>query len=66
MTLGEQVARLRRERGWSQRQLALEAGTTQTVVSRTETGRTVPELGTLERIARALGCRLTIRLDEAA
>lgn len=61
-----EVVRLRREElGWSQRQLAERAGMTQPGVARFEAGGTTPTLPLLERLADALGLRLTVTLGPA-
>jgi transcriptional regulator with XRE-family HTH domain len=61
--LGEAVRSRREELGWSQRQLAERAGMTQPGVARFEAGGTTPTIPVLERLARALGLRLTVTLD---
>jgi len=61
------VIRLRRlEREWSQERLALEAGMKPSEVSHLESGRRNPKVGTLERLAKALGVRSSdiLRLSE--
>ncbi|MFD7706577.1 helix-turn-helix domain-containing protein [Streptomyces sp. NPDC059785] len=50
----------RRQRGMSQAHLAELAGTGQAAISRIESGRDLPTLALLERIASALDCRLTV------
>jgi transcriptional regulator with XRE-family HTH domain len=47
-------------KGWSQTQLAREAGMTQPAVARFEAGGTIPTLPVLQRLARALGANLTV------
>ena len=49
--------------GLSQKQLAAATGIDQSDISKIERGITNPSVGTLERIAKALGGRLTIRID---
>jgi HTH-type transcriptional regulator / antitoxin HipB len=61
--LGEAVRTRREALGWSQRQLAERAGMTQPGVARFEGGGTTPTIPVLERLARALGLRLTVTLD---
>jgi HTH-type transcriptional regulator / antitoxin HipB len=61
--LAEAVRSRREELGWSQRQLAERAGMTQPGVARFEAGGTTPTIPVLERLAAALGLRLTIALD---
>jgi transcriptional regulator with XRE-family HTH domain len=61
-TLGADVARLRtlrRRKGWTQVQLAEAAGVGVVTVARLETGEQTPRPGTMARIARALGVRIT-------
>jgi len=64
--LGRAVRELRERRGWSQAQLAGEAGMTQSAIARFEAGGTVPTLTVLGRIARALGADLVVQLRTAA
>ncbi|HEX3487932.1 MAG TPA: helix-turn-helix transcriptional regulator [Streptosporangiaceae bacterium] len=59
-----EVVKLRREElGWSQRQLAERAGMTRPGVARFEAGGTTPTIPLLERLADALGLRLTVTLS---
>jgi HTH-type transcriptional regulator/antitoxin HipB len=58
--LGEEVRRLRSERGLSQRELAERMGVSQSVVARLEAGGVEPRLTTLDRVARALGAELHV------
>jgi transcriptional regulator with XRE-family HTH domain len=51
----EIVRKLRKERGWTQRKLADEAGTTQYTVSEIEQGHRDPHPTTLRKLAEALG-----------
>lgn len=48
-------------RGWTQQQLADELGTTNTAVSRIESGRHAVSLDTLQRLSDVLGVAFTIR-----
>ncbi|MER7983937.1 helix-turn-helix transcriptional regulator [Streptomyces sp. NPDC095817] len=57
---GSLVKAWRIRRGVSQAQLAELAGTGQAAISRIESGRDLPTLALLGRIASALDCRLTI------
>lgn len=50
----------RRQRGMSQRRLAELAGTGLAAISQIESGRDLPTLALLERIASALDCELTV------
>ncbi len=53
--LGQQVKRLRTERGLSQAQLAEAAGTSEEWIRRIERGAKSPSFDTLEALGRALG-----------
>lgn len=50
----------------SQAELAARMGTTESAVSRLESGRVKPSTRTLERYAKATGHRLQIRLEPAS
>jgi transcriptional regulator with XRE-family HTH domain len=51
--LGTKVVELRRERDWTQKQLAAVTGVDQGFISRIEAGLVEPCLGTLGQLARA-------------
>ena len=53
--VGAHIKRLRAERGWSQPQLAVEAGVAVSAVSQIENGRRSPNVSTLDKIAGAFG-----------
>lgn len=53
-TLGERMARLRRAKGWNQRELAERAGTKSTQISKFERGTYQPRLETLAKLAEVL------------
>jgi transcriptional regulator with XRE-family HTH domain len=59
MEIGRRLAanmkRLRRERGWSQEELAARAGLHRTFISQIERATKNPTLNVLEKVARALG-----------
>lgn len=63
--LGPNVARLRKERGWSQEDLAHESGVMPfTAISKIERGIRNPTVTTTERLARALGVSIGELLGE--
>ncbi len=69
--LGRTVRGMREGRGWSQNDLAREAGMTQSAVARLEAGGTIPSgtiptLPVLERLARALDADVEVRLTPRA
>ena len=57
------VRRLRKKRGMSQQGLARRAGLSREYVARLETGQHNPSLGTLQKIAKALGVPVTALLE---
>jgi transcriptional regulator with XRE-family HTH domain len=64
--LGAAVRARREEHGWSQAQLAGEAGMTQSAVARFEAGGTVPTIPVLQRLAAALGTELIVQLGHTS
>ncbi|MGP3959221.1 helix-turn-helix domain-containing protein [Nonomuraea sp. 3N208] len=64
--LGRSVRVMREERGWTQNDLAREAGMTQSAVARFEAGGTIPTLPVLERLAHALDADVEVRLTPRA
>jgi transcriptional regulator with XRE-family HTH domain len=60
--IARQVSERRQAWDLSQKELAELCGTTQSAIARLEAGRRPPRIDTLERVARALDCELTIRL----
>src|SRR5215217_7877397 len=54
-TVGERLKEERLLRGWSQRDLAREAGTTAETISSIETGQHEPRPSTLRKLAKGLG-----------
>lgn len=64
-TIGQRIRHLRSERGWSLAELARRVGTSAPTLHRYENGWDRFELGTLRKIASALGARLELRLVEA-
>lgn len=59
--IGEEVRRLRIERGLSQQELAERIGLSQSVIARLEAGGVEPRLSTLDRVAKALGVEVEVR-----
>ena len=58
MSLGERIAHFRKLHQWNQSQLAEKLGVRASNISRWETDKVRPNLGTLEKIADALGIGL--------
>lgn len=63
--IGPVVERLRMEAGLTQAELGRRIGTTQAAISKIETGRTVPGLELLDRIATALGRSIELTLGRS-
>jgi transcriptional regulator with XRE-family HTH domain len=61
-----QVTGRRRELGLSQAQLAELCSTTQSAIARLESGGRPPRIDTLQRIADALDCELSVELRPRA
>ena len=60
--VGLNVAEIRRQRGWSQEDLAFESGLHRTYISGIERGARNPTILVLEQLASALGVRPSILL----
>jgi transcriptional regulator with XRE-family HTH domain len=63
--IGPVLERLRLEAGLTQAEVARRVGTTQAAISKIETGRTVPGLELLDRLASAIGRPITLTFGEA-
>lgn len=61
--LAKSIITLRARKGLTQEQLAERMETTQSVISRLESGSAKPSLATLERLANALDARVVARLE---
>lgn len=62
LEIARQVTERRQAWDLSQKELAELCGTTQSAIARLEAGRRPPRIDTLDRVASALDCELTIRL----
>ncbi len=56
-TFGRNVRKLRKERGWTQEQLAFEAGVKRAYLSEVENGQRNVSLDVVEKLAKALDVR---------
>ena len=55
MSIYENYARIRKERGWTDKEVGKRSGVAQPTFSRWKNGKTVIQLRTLEKIAAVLG-----------
>lgn len=60
--IGQQVRRLRKKAGLTQKELAIKLKTAQSVVARIETGKQNLSVSTLTKLAIILGRKLVIKL----
>jgi transcriptional regulator with XRE-family HTH domain len=61
--IGAQIKKRREALAYSQTYIAAKTGMTQQNYSRIESGKCDPTIGTLDRIARALGCGIDDLLE---
>jgi transcriptional regulator with XRE-family HTH domain len=61
--LAHELIAARVRAGLTQEQLAQRMGTTQSVIARLESGRRMPGVRTLEKLAEATGTRLVVRFE---
>jgi len=64
--IADEIVRLRIQFDLTQEELANKIGTTQSAISRAESGNNLPSSRFLEKIATALGVRLVVRYDTDA
>lgn len=56
----------RKDLGWTQAQLAEAAGLKQSAVARIELGNSIPRIDTLQKLAKAVGMKIDLVIDEQA
>ena len=64
MNIGERVIRLRKEKGWSQNELAKMLGTSGPIIGRYERNEMVPSVEVAKKLADAFGTTLDYLVDE--
>ncbi|MFN3853303.1 MAG: helix-turn-helix domain-containing protein [Phreatobacter sp.] len=64
--LVEELIRARARSGLTQEEIARRMGTTQSVIARLESGKSMPSTRTLKKYAEATGTRLVIRFEPVA
>ncbi|MBI3739786.1 MAG: helix-turn-helix transcriptional regulator [Chloroflexi bacterium] len=63
LDLADDVLRLRMKKGWSQAELAQQAGTKQANISRLESGLSNPSINFLQKIAKALDTNISLKFE---
>ena len=56
-SIGENIKRLRTENGWSQEELAQKIGKTRAAISQYESNKTVPRMGSIEKMCEVFGVK---------
>lgn len=64
MNIGERLNRLRKEKGWSQNDLAKMVGTSGPIIGRYERGEMVPSVEVAKKLADAFDTTLDYLVDE--
>lgn len=64
MAIGEKILRLRKERSWSQQQLAKMIGTSGPIIGRYERSEMVPSVEVAKKMADAFGITLDYLVDD--
>jgi len=65
MAIGDKILSLRKERGWSQQQLAKKIGTSGPIVGRYERGEMTPSVEVAKKLADTFGITLDYLVDDA-
>jgi len=65
-TIGERVALLRKQKGWSQTDLAKSVGASREAIGKYERGEASPSVETAKKIADALDVTLDYLVDESS
>ena len=63
LTVGEQIKRIRKEKGLTQREVCERMGKTPSFIGQYENGARLPKYDTLKEIAKALGVRVRVLLE---
>ncbi len=64
MDLGMKIRKIRKQQGRSLDEISMICGFTKSLLSKIENGKTVPPIGTLIKIADALGTKISVLLDD--
>ncbi len=63
--MARELIAARARAGLTQADVAARMGTTQSTVARLEGGKAAPSMRSVQRYARAIGCRAVVRLERA-
>lgn len=63
--MARELVAARNKAGLTQSDVAQRMGTTQSAVARMEGGSRLPSIRTVQRYAKAIGCRAVVRLEHA-
>jgi len=66
LDIGDEILRLRIEKGWSQAELAERSGTKQANISRLESGLSNPSINFLQKVAKALDADFSLHFTRVA
>lgn len=64
MTIGENIQRIRKEKGLTQKQLGERLNMTQSAIGQFENDKTSPKIGTIDKIASALGVNIVDIMEQ--
>jgi transcriptional regulator with XRE-family HTH domain len=64
MNIGDKIIKLRKEKGWSQQQLAKLVGTSGPIIGRYERGEMLPSVEVAKKLSDAFGTTLDYLVDE--
>lgn len=64
MNMGDKIIKLRKEKGWSQQQLAKMVGTSGAIIGRYERGEMAPSVEVAKKIADAFNATLDYLVDD--
>mgnify|MGYP006293860297 CR=1 FL=1 len=64
MAIGDRIQALRKQHGWSQRQLAKKVGTSGPIVGRYERGEMTPSVEVAKKLAAAFGVTLDFLVND--
>jgi len=64
MNIGDKILKLRKEKGWSQQELAKKIGTSGPIIGRYERGEMIPSVEVAKKLANALGATMDYLVDQ--